>query len=830
MILRINILDNGSSAFLNRTCNSIKDQITGQVSWEILDCTAFWKPNRNILCADADYVLFLYSGSILEENAVKQICETLEKNKPSWLYFDEQTFDAQINGDPFCYLEKPDFDPLAFVQNVYTGEGVVFSRECLERMDLRYEGSNFGVALTEMSIVAAMQAEPLHMKENLLIRHLRYPLNTADFGLLTDLLEQYLGTCADALVGVPKRDMVGLHIFPVRKTGMLSLILLADAEDSAAVSAYQSMSKNIEVISVGGNLPYWERCLIGAGRASHDVLCFIDTDQVQCFENHLMALYTHICRPDTGIVSPCIMGDDRILYAGNCDVEGRAFPVFSNQVNIEFLMDEIREIRQTVLPAWQCWMIRKELFWQTAEIVQDSAVEGKHPKNYFMMECARQLRLQGKKNLYIGSIVVNGQQMQTKGDSSGYYSIVEARHWNAFLRDPFCPTRLRTYIRQDEQRRFNVYFPDKICAHSSEARKILVLSHELSLTGAPIVLRHAVHILRQENHQVVVMSPKDGPLREAFLQENIPVIIRRDLDESEAWLRWANEFDLVLVNTVVPFRQIQQLGHIQKPVMWWLHDAKSGYQDSLRYVLPETVSENITIYAVSKYANDAMKTFRPKYKSGLLFYGLQDHGMGEQMPGKKIQGAEEKKIFISVGTISHRKGQDILVEAIRLLPESVRKQCQFLFIGKTIDNGILEYIKNLEQDFPEEVRQIDEVPHEEIFDLYRQAAAVICSSRDDPLPTFMAENMMVSGVCICSENTGTASVIRHGENGFLYENDDPKKLAQCIQIVAENDNLELIRKEAHKTYETYFTMDVFKKNLMKCVDESINQVSKGECK
>lgn len=829
MILQINILDNGSSAFLNRTCDSIKNQITEQVSWEILDCTAFWKPNRNLLYKDADYVLFLYSGSVLEENAVEQICDKLEKSKPVWLYFDEQTFDAKINGEPFGFLEKPDFDIFSFVRNVYTGEGVVFSRQCLEQMELRYEGSSFGAALTEMSIAAAMQAEPLHLKENLLIRHLRYPLNEADFRLMTDFLNQYLGTYTDNLVGVPKADTVGLHIFPVRQTGAISVILLSDAELPVEVSSYHGMSKNIEVISVGGDLPYWERCMIGAGRASHDVLCFVAVDQVQCFETQLMSLYEHICLPDVGIVSPCIVGDNSILYAGNYGAEGNPFAVFRNQENTKLLMDEIQGIRQTALPAWQCWMIRKGLFQKTAEIVRDSADVEKYPKNYFMLECARHLRLQGKKNLYVGSVAVNGQQVQEETDSGGFCSML-IHHRETFFRDPFCPAGLGTCIRQDEKRHFKAYLPEHMQVCSPETRKVLVLSHELSLTGAPIVLRHAVHILREENFQIVVMCPVDGPLRKAFLLENVPVIIRDDLDESDEWLRWADEFDLILVNTVVPFRQIQQLGNIQKPVMWWLHDAKSGYQDYLRHVLPDTISENIYIYSVSKYADDAMKTFRPKYKSDLLFYGLQDNGTEELVPISKIKGAEGKKVFVSVGTVIHRKGQDILTEAIRLLPDSARKQCFFLFVGKCIDHNIFKYIKDLERDYPEEVRQIDAVPHEEIFDLYRQATAVICSSRDDPLPTFMAETMMVSGVCICSENTGTASVIRHGENGFLYEKDNPRKLAKCIRMAAESDNLDSIKAESRKTFEQYFTLEIFRKNLMKCVEDCISHNAQGEYK
>ena len=141
---------------------------------------------------------------------------------------------------------------------------------------------------------------------------------------------------------------------------------------------------------------------------------------------------------------------------------------------------------------------------------------------------------------------------------------------------------------------------------------------------------------------------------------------------------------------------------------------------------------------------------------------------------------------------------------------------------------LLRELEDLERDYPDEVRQINAVPHDEIFGLYRQAAAVICSSRDDPLPTFMSETMMVSGVCICSENTGTAGVIRHGENGFLYGKDDPRKLAQCIRLVVENDNLEGIKLQSRRTFEQYFTMEIFKKNLMECVEDCISNTAQGE--
>lgn len=354
------------------------------------------------------------------------------------------------------------------------------------------------------------------------------------------------------------------------------------------------------------------------------------------------------------------------------------------------------------------------------------------------------------------------------------------------------------------------------------SKKLFVLSHELSLTGAPVVLSHAVRILKEANWQIVVVSPTDGMLKEEFLKEGIPVLVLGDMDKNTDWMRCASDFDLILVNTVVPFRQIEQLRGSSLPVMWWLHDARSGYEDYLRHVLPETISENVHIFSVSQYADDALRQYRPQYKTQLLLYGLKDEASRVNVAAPPIPGSDGRKVFISVGTVIKRKGQDILAQAVRLLPDTVRSKCLFLFIGKCIDRDIFQRIKELEQEYPEDVRQIDVVSHDDIFNLYKQAAAVICSSRDDPLPTFMAETMMVSGVCICSENTGTAAVIHDGVNGYIYKNDDPAELADCICRVAECGDLDALRMASRKTFEDVFSMDVFRNNLLGCVAQCAN--------
>ena len=72
------------------------------------------------------------------------------------------------------------------------------------------------------------------------------------------------------------------------------------------------------------------------------------------------------------------------------------------------------------------------------------------------------------------------------------------RNKNSFMQDRFCPEKFGGYCRQNGLSKNVAWFPEQMQEYNPNARKILVMTHELSLTGAPVVLSHAVHILREE--------------------------------------------------------------------------------------------------------------------------------------------------------------------------------------------------------------------------------------------------------------------------------------------------------------------------------------------
>jgi glycosyltransferase involved in cell wall biosynthesis len=113
---------------------------------------------------------------------------------------------------------------------------------------------------------------------------------------------------------------------------------------------------------------------------------------------------------------------------------------------------------------------------------------------------------------------------------------------------------------------------------------------------------------------------------------------------------------------------------------------------------------------------------------------------------------------------------------------------------------------------------IEQLSRKQLNSVYNQVDCLICSSRDDPMPAFITEGMMFSKICICSEFTGTASLIDDGVNGFTYLRNDPVELAEKIRYVAENhDNLSSVRDRSRLLFEKVFRMDVFQDNLIKIV-------------
>ena len=400
------------------------------------------------------------------------------------------------------------------------------------------------------------------------------------------------------------------------------------------------------------------------------------------------------------------------------------------------------------------------------------------------------------------------------------------RRCQAEARDPENPVELLTLAAK--LRRSHVCLPlalahyeRDICAEdvwSVKGKRVFIMSHLLDMTGAPIVLVSAVPVLRSMGYEVVVLGPEDGGSMPLFLEAGATVITRKGCVQSPLLWGLALCADLVLANTVVEARAVRALSGARVPVLWWLHDAFAGYPH-IAHQIPKELGENIRVYSVGSHAANAMHSVRPEFNIRPLIYGLPDYA-AEKFSHYDLSYAGGRPLFATVGSFENRKGQDIFCKAIRLLPPETMKKASFLFVGKAAEAEMMDAVRSLTADCPDNVFYVKRLTRDEIKSLMAQCTCLVCASRDDPMPTFVTEGLIFGKPAIVSEHTGTAGLITEGVDGFVYEDDDPEKLAERLAWAIEHpEKLAAMRPACRELYESHYSKQAFSDSLQQAVKE-----------
>lgn len=346
--------------------------------------------------------------------------------------------------------------------------------------------------------------------------------------------------------------------------------------------------------------------------------------------------------------------------------------------------------------------------------------------------------------------------------------------------------------------------------------KILLLSQDLTFGGPAIALFHVAKCLKDREYQVVYASMIDGPLREKLLERQIPVIVDVNLQiETMENSEWVRNFSLLFCNTI-NFHVFLSERQTDIPIVWWLHDSDFFYDGVNRELLRKLNRENLRVYSVGPVPKKAMRRLVPDMPVNNFLYGVEDVADFQHKTRNRYTG---KICFVTIGYIEERKGQDILVQAIRQLSDEYRKKAVFYLVGQ--DSSMLaQSIKTEIVNMPE-VILTGTLDREGIMEILERADVMICPSREDPMPTVAAEAMMCSVPCILSDATGTAAYVREGIDGFTFPSEDAEKLSVNIRwCIDYAQALSEIGSKARQIYEKYFSMKVFEKNLLDIVEEA----------
>lgn len=207
--------------------------------------------------------------------------------------------------------------------------------------------------------------------------------------------------------------------------------------------------------------------------------------------------------------------------------------------------------------------------------------------------------------------------------------------------------------------------------------------------------------------------------------------------------------------------------------------------------------------AISKEIyNEAMK----KYKYSENFIDLIHNGVSrsfyqpkknykEILELKKIYNTQDKIVIGLVGSLGDRKGHDVLINAISLLPDHIKSNLHVLFLG----DGNRDFLLNLIKE-----KKISHLftflPFQDPSKIYSLIDIKVLPSRKEGFPLVVLEAMLM-GCCVIRSNTeGAAEQIINGETGFIFENENYSELSNILLELIENKELRNQVSQAGQTY------------------------------
>ena len=156
----------------------------------------------------------------------------------------------------------------------------------------------------------------------------------------------------------------------------------------------------------------------------------------------------------------------------------------------------------------------------------------------------------------------------------------------------------------------------------------------------------------------------------------------------------------------------------------------------------------------------------------------------EQSAARKEKNISESKVILSVGQFIYRKGFDVLLRAVKNLPEDVG----VYVIGGKVTSEYEQIVRELSL---KNVHFIDFVSPDELKKYFIAADVFVLPTREDVWGLVINE-AMACGLPVVTTDRCVAGIeiIKNGVNGFLVPVDDHEALAEAINKIIDNEQLQ----------------------------------------
>ncbi|MGN1154120.1 MAG: glycosyltransferase family 4 protein [Candidatus Gastranaerophilaceae bacterium] len=354
----------------------------------------------------------------------------------------------------------------------------------------------------------------------------------------------------------------------------------------------------------------------------------------------------------------------------------------------------------------------------------------------------------------------------------------------------------------------------KIKINKNGKKNILLISHDLTPTGAPYVLLDISRLLR-DKYNIFVWSIDGGALYDEFINLNIKPTILNDVNykKCRAYYKELKKCDYVIVNTIVNDFWANLCKECCLPYIWYIHEAKISEIIKPNYnEIKEILKNNQeNIYVVSDYAKSYFsKTFDVNTKV-INNFTIDTYRNKTNEYSDVIQ-------FTFVGTIDPNKGLKYLCQALNSLPLNLACKYQLNIAGKFTNEyykrEILSLIENNKN-----IKYWEQVSGEEKLKLFELTNVFVVPSLDESSSRVTLEACMMGRPVIVTENVGAKYMITHN-TGWIVQSGSSEELKNCIEEIINNPTqLKIMGENARAKYLETSTEEIYKAKLLEIIEE-----------
>ncbi len=344
--------------------------------------------------------------------------------------------------------------------------------------------------------------------------------------------------------------------------------------------------------------------------------------------------------------------------------------------------------------------------------------------------------------------------------------------------------------------------------------RVLMCSNALEYTGAPLhQYEIAVKLAIENKIEPIIFSVSDGPLRQAYEQQGIEVIVREhpliNVYQQEAYetalQAFAEElqlsqYDVIYANTLENFFMVDCAQKMGVPSVWNIHESEpwQTYFDGFgSEIAAKALSCFQFPYRVIFVADATRNLYLPlnSHHNFTVIHNGMDVKQFQQTAKtwtrtearEALNLAETEIMILLLGTVCDRKGQQDLVKALAILPPQWHSQIRCFIVGdrpSLYSTELSQLVQQLPATLQSQLTVIPETP--ETAKYYQAADIFVCTSRVESYPRVILEAMAYDLPIITTPVFGIVEQVREHVNGLFYPPNQPEELCQCLISLLEN--------------------------------------------